>query len=130
MMDTRDQQLWDILGKLHRTKAPEGFADVVMARLALESQELQYTKKVSFLSLHRGMVASLAALIVGVVIAFCLMSPGAWLDPDELAQVDDEMLLDVAYLSLGDETLQDAVCRISSPDVSSFGDRDLTEMLF
>lgn len=126
-MNQEDRPLWDLLGKAERSKASVGFAGAVMARIAAEEQTPVSVIHGSRLWWQWGGAAAAAVVaVLGLIIS--LQEPS---QQDALAQVDDELLLDVAYVSLGSESLQDAVCLLSSQDsVADMSDSEIADLVF
>lgn len=125
-MDHDDTELWNVLSRAPRRNAPAGFADSVMARIALESQEGRRGKRFCWVPWG----ASAAAVIGFAALVFQMFAPVSIQDEGAMASINDEVLLDSAYESLGYESLQDAVCSVSSPEMDNLGEAELTNASF
>lgn len=135
-MDNKDQQLWDLLGEAGRRHAPEGFTRSVMEQIALEQQQpartswfcLSWFDKIKDARFSYAVTAGAAAVLC-LLLVLTRIEPSQ--DPASLAvEVDDEILLDLAFQSLGQEELQNAVYEIASIDARPIADRELAEMIF
>lgn len=121
-----DTELWDTLAKIPGRKTPAGFADAVMARIASEPQAAVKSLRGAWIPWS----AAAAALIGAAALVFEMVAPVSVHDDSLLVSIDDEVLLDSAYESLGYELLQDAVCSVSSADMDHMGEADLTKTIF
>lgn len=135
-MNDKDQQLWDLLGEAGRRHAPESFTRSVMERIALEQQAPAKTTWISLSWFDKIKDARFSyAVTAGAAAALCVLlvltRVDSSQDPASLAaEVDDEILLDLAFQSLGQEELQNAVYEIASIDARPIADRDLAELIF
>ena len=127
-MDQKDTEFWNMLADMPRRNAPEGFSATVMARIASEVQLAPVVKKDSRVKWVSW--GGIAAALIGVVgFMSQMMAPESIQDDAVIASVDDQVLLDSAYESLGYESLQDAVCSVSSPDMDNLGEADFASMI-
>ena len=129
-MNQEDRPLWDLLGKAERAKAPAGFADSIMAKIsAVEQPAVPVPHGTWGRWKWSGAVA--AALVVCVSLVISLQDSSVSQDTYAVQVVDDELLLDVAYASLGSESLQDAVCLLSSQEsVADMSDSEIVGLVF
>ncbi len=134
-MDQQDKKLWDLLDASRRPRAPEGFAESVM-RLIAQEQQTSEVAAVSWFAriLHSKPACLAAASACAAAVAFMLaINTGGNNTPAGTSQIvineiDDQILLDFACNSLGNEDLQDAVYQISSVDALT--EQDLAEIMF
>ncbi len=132
-----DWELWELLGKAERKKAPAGFAEAVMKRIAEEqpssaSCQPEIREQSWGISWKVWISAAAAVITVGLFL-FSALEPTSQ-GVDELAvadQVDDSYLVGAAYESLGSETLRDAVCLFSSQDsMEDMSDTEIAQLVF
>lgn len=134
-MENQDQELWDLLGRAERREAPVGFADTVMRRIAREEQQAVEKRKRPWLGKFSISSPLAWSAVTGAAAMLCvalllLESNGGGNSASLAAEIDDEVLMDVAFSTLGDKELQDAVYQISSMDDSrQFADCNIAEII-
>lgn len=133
-MDNNDQQLWDLLGAANRTKASEGFARSVLQRIALEEEQAKLDVSTRSFKKRKNRLPYLAwASTAGAAAVLCLALIFSERSNDSMnlaAEINDEVLLDLACSSLGEESLQDAIFRMASVDAEPLADQDIADILF
>ncbi len=127
----QDRPLWDLLGKAERAKAPAGFAESIMAKISAADQAAAPVSH-GLWGRWKWCGTAAAAVAACLSLAITLQDSSESQDAYAAVQVDDELLLDAAYVSLGSESLQDAVCLISSQDdsVADMTDSDILGLIF
>lgn len=141
-MDNQDKQLWDLLGQASRVNAPKDFVSSAMQKIKATKQDRPaiaplsgFAKFKQFFTIPRLSWVSAGAAVASVC-ALIFIKP-ATIDLDgifagnsiSLTEIDDDLLMDIARYSLGDESLQDALYQISSIDDQFLNEQKLAEML-
>jgi hypothetical protein len=125
-MNSEDQKLWNMLGQATRVSAPADFSRSVMSRLE------EATPCESWWHQHRGWMSMAAAVVAMLgITSLVYTNINAQQEEELLAQVDEATVLDVAYISLGDDTLRDAVSVLATDDALAFvsGEQSLVDLI-
>lgn len=136
MNEQDDTQLWQLMGRASQASPGEGFARNVMARIAAEPQ----TAPVAVESIHgfrrhtfRLWAASAAALVAGVIGVISLLDVPATPEAGQLMPIAslniDDVLVEEAGQSLGQENLMDALCVLASTETGVISSDSIQDLL-
>lgn len=134
MNEQEDTKLWQILDHASQPAPGDDFARKVMMRIAgqenaayLPAESIHAFKRRPF----RIWTASAAALVAGIIGVTALMGPAAPDAPSiSVASLDiDDVLVEEAGLALGEESLLDALCTLSSTETGVISSDNIQDFL-
>ncbi len=130
MTPNEQDKVWQILGKASQATPGDDFTKRVMMKITAEPQTPARSKFLSLLVEYRKSSTALAASIMFILGIAALLSPTETETFIPIASVDiDALLIEEASLSLGEESLVDAVYTLSSSETGVLNSDTLEDLL-
>lgn len=130
MTPNENDKVWQILGKASQSTPGDDFTKRVMMKIVAEPQTPARSKYLSILMEYRKSSMALAASIMLILGITALLSPAEEESSISIASIDiDALLIEEASLSLGEESLVDAVYTLSSSETGILDSDTLEDFL-
>ncbi|MDO4410577.1 MAG: hypothetical protein Q4C05_04780 [Akkermansia sp.] len=130
MTPIENDKVWQILGKAPQATPGDDFTKRVMMKISAETQTPARSKYFSLLVKYHKSSMALAASILLILGITALLSPTEAESSIPIASIDiDAMLVEEASLSLGEESLIDAVYTLSSSETGILDSDTLEDFL-
>ncbi len=135
MNEREDNKLWQMLGEASRPTPPADFSRRVMMRIMAEEQEKREMPVINAIPFFKRPVFRIwagvaAAALVGVLGFIAVMEEGTPVDGTYLSAVNiDDVLVQEAGQSLGEENLMDALCTMAASETGVISDDSIQEFI-
>ncbi len=135
MNEREDNKLWQVLGEASRPTPPADFSRRVMMRIMAEEQEKPATPVINAMPFFKrpafrmwtGAAAAAFACVLGFM---AVMDDATPVDATYLSAVDiDDVLVQEAGQSLGEETLMDAMGTLAASETGVISDDSIQEFI-